>query len=112
MTFSLFSCKLSLYFSLFRSLTLIRANLPHLHSHLSFIQRFRDRNNSHNNEALCFATHLECAAEYVEHHLTVESLKAERSPTSSPTSKSSGTPPGPASTSSPTSSLATSSVPK
>ncbi|KAH3758666.1 Vacuolar protein sorting-associated protein 9A [Pelomyxa schiedti] len=58
--------------------TVLRANVPRLHSNLSFIDRFsNDRGRS--SEAYCFYTHLMCAATYIETDITVESLKAASS---------------------------------
>ncbi|KAH3768040.1 Vacuolar protein sorting-associated protein 9a [Pelomyxa schiedti] len=54
--------------------TVIRANPPHLHSNLSFIERFREEDDMQ-LESNCIFTHLFCAAQYIETTITTESLK-------------------------------------
>lgn len=58
--------------------TVLRANVPHLHSHLSFIDRFTGNifqlavsvtcsaQEYRSNESFCFYTHLVCAVSYIE----------------------------------------------
>ncbi|KAH3760481.1 vacuolar protein sorting-associated protein 9A [Pelomyxa schiedti] len=54
--------------------TVLHANVPHLHSHLNFIERLSD-NSSSANEAFCFYTHLVCAATYIEEQIDPETFK-------------------------------------
>ncbi|KAH3764312.1 vacuolar assembly/sorting protein VPS9 [Pelomyxa schiedti] len=55
--------------------TVMRSNLPHLYSNLDFIEYFKDEKRK-NTEAICFYTHLCCAAAYIETDVTEEYLLA------------------------------------